>query len=365
MSEKKVRNSNIELLRIILIVFVLIEHYNNTDVGGGLANPALLPRLNFLFLKLLDAFTACAVDCFFIISGYFLYKVKEIKLRKVLHILFVFSIYRCFISIISSALGYDEFGVKHIIGTLIPNSYFAVMYAAIIILAPFCNFLMEKMTIKNKKIFILLLLILFSAWPSFWDLFCSVTNFPYTGLSTVSAFGNEWGYNIATFLMMYFLGVFIHYCKDEEIKLFEHNRIVDGLSYFALSIFIFLFSFVNKHAMNYCSIFVVFQACLLFLFFIKIHFTNSFVNICAKSVWGIYCIHMNILWFWKFFKIEEYVQKSFALCLLSVVLTVLAVLFSSIFLDKFFSISLIPIYKLADRVPLIKKEIFIDFKLSY
>lgn len=33
--KKSLRSSNIELLRIVLILFVLIEHYNNTDVGGG------------------------------------------------------------------------------------------------------------------------------------------------------------------------------------------------------------------------------------------------------------------------------------------------------------------------------------------
>ena len=34
LKENELRNSNIELLRIILIVFVIILHFNNDSMGG-------------------------------------------------------------------------------------------------------------------------------------------------------------------------------------------------------------------------------------------------------------------------------------------------------------------------------------------
>lgn len=63
------RNSNFELLRIILMVFVVILHYNNVEMGGALGYTT---GINKIVSHFIEAFSICAVNCFVMISGYFM-----------------------------------------------------------------------------------------------------------------------------------------------------------------------------------------------------------------------------------------------------------------------------------------------------
>ena len=84
MENNKIRNSNIELLRIILMIFVITLHYN------GMCGHALeycLGGVNFYFTRLTESICICAVNCFMIISGYFLSFNKEIKFKEALIVL--------------------------------------------------------------------------------------------------------------------------------------------------------------------------------------------------------------------------------------------------------------------------------------
>ena len=69
--EKTARNSNIELLRIILMFMVILLHFNNSEMGGAF-NYAENKPLNSFILYFLESLSICAVNCFMIISGYFL-----------------------------------------------------------------------------------------------------------------------------------------------------------------------------------------------------------------------------------------------------------------------------------------------------
>lgn len=71
MVTKKERKSNIELLRCLLILMVVVLHYNNAEMGGGFAYAT---GINYRVLQLFEAASICAVNCFIIISAYFLSK---------------------------------------------------------------------------------------------------------------------------------------------------------------------------------------------------------------------------------------------------------------------------------------------------
>ena len=62
---KKERQSNIELLRIFLMLGVIILHYN----GVGALYSA--HGINYLIVIGLESLCICAVDLFMLISGYF------------------------------------------------------------------------------------------------------------------------------------------------------------------------------------------------------------------------------------------------------------------------------------------------------
>ena len=65
------RKSNIELLRIFTMIGVIILHYNNPTIGGGITY-ATKGSANFYILYFLESLFACAVDLFILISGYFM-----------------------------------------------------------------------------------------------------------------------------------------------------------------------------------------------------------------------------------------------------------------------------------------------------
>lgn len=65
----KMRESNIEILRIAVILGVIILHYNGEN-GGGLEY--IYPNsLNEIILVALESIFICAVDLFILITGCF------------------------------------------------------------------------------------------------------------------------------------------------------------------------------------------------------------------------------------------------------------------------------------------------------
>ena len=76
--KNEVRNSSIELLRIIMMMGVIILHYNNSNLGGGYRY-VKEGSLNNYYLFFLNNLFVYAVDIFIMISGYFLCKTENRK----------------------------------------------------------------------------------------------------------------------------------------------------------------------------------------------------------------------------------------------------------------------------------------------
>lgn len=74
MTDRKERNSTIEILRIISMLFVVGLHYLNTGIGGGLLTNILF---NKLWTHMFESVGIVAVNVFVLISGYFLINQKK------------------------------------------------------------------------------------------------------------------------------------------------------------------------------------------------------------------------------------------------------------------------------------------------
>ena len=70
MNRKKIRNSNIELLRIISILMIIAGHYY---VHGGFSD---VSPFNECVLKIFGGCAKIGVACFVLITGYFGDKIK-------------------------------------------------------------------------------------------------------------------------------------------------------------------------------------------------------------------------------------------------------------------------------------------------
>ena len=84
-STVKKKNANMELLRLIAMVFVVTVHL--LDKGHSLVDPIKEPSASAYIAWLIESFTIMSISLFILISGYFLVK-SSFKLGRLLEIVF-------------------------------------------------------------------------------------------------------------------------------------------------------------------------------------------------------------------------------------------------------------------------------------
>lgn len=87
------RQSNIELLRMFAIMGVIVLHYNNPAMWGGISY-VVKGGLNYYILYLLESTFVCGVDLFMLISGYFMCESKIRSLWKPIRLIVQVIVFR-------------------------------------------------------------------------------------------------------------------------------------------------------------------------------------------------------------------------------------------------------------------------------
>ncbi|HEX2868881.1 MAG TPA: acyltransferase [Ignavibacteriales bacterium] len=287
--ENKTRANNIELLRIIAMLMIVSHHF--VFHGEALRQTAVF-SVNWFFSWTVEAVSVAAVNCYVLISGYFLvtsrFKVKKL-IRLWLEVLF----YSAGIYLLLTGLGLEHFSIRHLAGAFLPvltNQYwFATVYIAMYIFSPFLNISINAL---SKRQFLNLLIILFamlSIWPT-------VLPFGYS-LDRTN------GYSIIQFVFLYFIGAYLRLHWNYELKkgyyigayilisiivlaskvMFTYLGLEEGISYLLF---------------EYNSVTIVLSSVMLFLFFRSISLKNALLNKLIGSVsvltFGVYLIHDNV-----------------------------------------------------------------------
>ena len=217
--KKKERQSNIELLRILAIAGVIVLHYNNPVVGGGITY-ATEGSLNFYVLYFLLSIFVCAVDLFMLISGYFLCESKKRSLWKPIKLLIQVMIFRAVLYLLNTVLQSESFSVKSALASLIPANYFVILYCVVYLLSPYINVMLERLSEKNSRVLVMLSICLFSVYPTMVDVLGEIRGEQFIGLSSIGMYGSQWGYNAVNFTLMYLLGASL---KKGYLKLLKWN----------------------------------------------------------------------------------------------------------------------------------------------
>jgi hypothetical protein len=230
---------------------------------------------------------------------------------------------------------------------MIPINYFVTLYCVLYLISPFINIIINSINKKQYHLLLTILIGLFIICPTLTDLFGNITNL--NGLSTISMYGNNAGYTIVNFTVMYFIGAYF----KKWYKTINHKKYWYAC-YILSSVFIVAGSIIADSATNYCNIFVVLNAVSLFAIF------NSFkqmyhpvINTIAKSTFGIFILHMNSLMyksFWSIFNIHKYVKDDLLYCILNLVVSVAAMYFVCLVIDMFISILFKPFFNLLKKI---------------
>lgn len=328
------RNSSIELYRIIAMLFVVIVHCNGWLVGGI---PTDFDETNISVFRIsqatIQAITCTCVNMFLLISGYFGLKLKWKSILNIYMLLISISIPFYLLSIF---LG-ETFSVRQFLSRFMAFSrsgYFVECYLLLMFFSPVLNAFIEKLG-KNILLWVLL----------FWGIEIYFEFVLHDG-----DLGFMRGYSFIHFVLIYMIGRTLSLYKG---LLFQINK-GKYLIIYILSTITILFLYIIldlSSAFSYSSPFNIIATCSLFMLFAKTTYYNRWINWVASSTFAVYIIHTSnpvFNWLRNFDKetLTNYAYPSYLLIMGGVILLIFA---SSIIYDKIAKIVTVPIINLLDK----------------
>ena len=354
------RQSNLELLRIISIIMIIMHHYalySGFTWKNEITANALIINFFLMFGKL-------GALVFVIISGYFYDKTK-FKIKKLITLLvqvWIISIIGLIIGVITDS---EKLNIINIIKSIFPVSFsvywFASCYILLYIFIPF----LKKIIINIcKKDFKILLTIMIGIW------------FIYANIPGVEVFSS----NFILFVTIYLIGGYI---KKYNINFLTNKKRVLTLTFFIALMYLIMLviqvvSIKVPFLQNKWSYFngqrspLVLVLAVIFLVTFKNWNIKSskIINKIASTTFGIYLIHENFFTkdiIWKqIVKGNEFINSP--LLILNAILGVLGVFIVSmiiyIIVEKLIINNLLKIFsKIYSRLRCTKKYMYLKEKL--
>lgn len=282
---KNSRSSNLEILRIISIIMIIMHHYAIYS-GFEFENSITINRIVVNFFEMFGKLGVCL---FIIISGYF-YDKSKFKFKKLVRLLlqvFIYAIISLAIGIITNSERISGINIlKSILPTTFGLYWFVSCYVLIYIFTPFFRKIVENISKKDFKILLTFMIIV-------WGIIGFV---PKT-----KTFFSE----IVWLIVIYLIGTYI---KKYNCNIFKNNktRIFVIILFVAIMniIMIFLegmartipkFEEIKYYFNNLNSPLVLILTVLIFNIFKNLNIKSSkLINKVASTTFGIYLIHENV-----------------------------------------------------------------------
>lgn len=299
MNKVKVRNSNLELYRIIVMILIVAHHYvvnsGLTSIGGPIAlNPT---SGRSIFLLLFGAWGKTGINCFVLITGYFMCK-SQITLKKFLKLFLQVMFYRILIGAIFWSISYEPLTIESVVKTLLPittvGTGFTSAYLLFFLFIPFLNVLVNNL---NEKQHILLLCLL---------------SFTYIFFGTVPFFSITMNY-VSWFMVLYIIASYIRIYPK---KIFDNTTLWGWISLafvIIASISVIVCAYISKvldsslwyyFVQDSNTALAVLVGVSTFLFFknLKMKY-HPLINKISATCFGVLLIHANgdamRRWLWK------------------------------------------------------------------
>ncbi len=212
---KKKRDSNLELFRIITMLLIIAHHYVvNSDVLSVIReNPA---ENASKFLLLFGAWGKTGINCFVLITGYFMCK-SSISLHKFLKLVTQVLFYNLLIFGIFAAVGMEEVSIRNILTKFLVvrnmNGGFTSGFIMFYLFIPFLSVLVNNLTRRQHLILVGLVLLTFTVLGSMPPVFgISVTvNYVlhFSNLFIIASYVRLHGFPVAVSHRMWGLGALL------------------------------------------------------------------------------------------------------------------------------------------------------------
>lgn len=261
--EEKTRNSGLELLRIFAILMIICIH------AFGLVQGMAVNQLGKEVTRLVNCLCNIGVSCFVLISGYFGVKRDWMKIARLEMMVIFFSFCTTGLLAVAFPEVYNgpellELIIKSCIPVISRKHWFYSCYICLLLLSPWLNAALERMTKRQMMGLLATMLVLFSICPTF--LYFEIMQ--------------DGGKGLVNMILLYVLGRYIRKFGDFQA---ERKRVI--------LIFVLLLAlsyFTNRAAISFGGV---------TLSFIK---DNSIVNIgmavmllylCKDAKWHLKCVN--------------------------------------------------------------------------
>lgn len=165
-----VRSSNLELFRILLMLMIIAHHYVvNSELLGDITPTNLTG--NALFLSLYGWGGKTGINCFILITGYFMCR-KDFSWRKFFKLVFEVYFYATTIYLIFLLTGYETCSLSDIsrVVLYIPADVghgFIGSFICLYLLIPFINKMIQGMDKRQYQQLLIILLVIFTGVGTF------------------------------------------------------------------------------------------------------------------------------------------------------------------------------------------------------
>lgn len=283
----RARNSNIEGLRIIAMLMIITLHYLLT---GGVLDKLNFGDKVFNIAWIIESFCYSSVNCYILISGYFLCKKDYYSIKKIAQVAIQAVFYSAGLYVLFCVTGIEKFNIATLItGYLFPITHgeywYATVYVVSLFAVPYVNTIIRAISQKQHKRLLVEFGIVFSVIPS--AIF-------FSG-NTIGLMG---GYSLIWFIYLYFAAGYI---RNYGIGV-SRRKLLTG--YFCFSLIPFVskcaqLQFLGKEYWDfyrYNSIFILLSAVCLFGWVVTSKERNSrVINSIAGTTFGIFLFHTQYI----------------------------------------------------------------------
>lgn len=287
---KKERDSNLELYRIIVMLAIVAHHY---VVNSGLFQMMQSSETTFnnVFLHIFGMWGKTGINCFMLITGYFMCKSTPPTIKKFLKLILEIEFYKIAIYLIFLISGYEIFSLKGCIKSLLPidsvSTGFTSCFLLFFLCIPFLNILVNNLSELMHRRLVLL-------------------SFGIYSLLYSAGFHVSFNY-VSWFCVLYFFASYI--------RIYGFLPNITTKQWGMLSIFFASVSILGvmllintsnpfRPVSDSNAIFAVIIATCSFMFFKGLKIKRSkFINAVGGSTFGVLLIHANSdtmrEWLWK------------------------------------------------------------------
>lgn len=282
------RSSNLESYRIVCMFLIVAHHYSQFYYISDLPFES-----KTIFLNIFGMWGKTGINCFLLITGYFMCK-SNISIRKFVKLMLWIYVYKISIYAIFLFTGHETISVLRLIKLIMPvwdfSNNFVSCFIGFWLTIPFWNILLNNMTKKQHQLLMILLLGM------------------YTFLGSVPTFKVEFNY-VSWFGVLYLIASYIRLYPN---NILENRKLWGWVSLVTLVLAIFsgfCLNYLKNGTMQFLvtdsnKFFAVVVAISSFLWFKNLNIPhNKIINAIGGSTFGVLLIHANSdamrHWLWK------------------------------------------------------------------